>query len=299
MPEPPPSNADRERAMLERHLLVPRRGRELLVPGLWAGDRWIAGVTRLDTWTPAFAEPGMPFLGKVPLRFTSAHVVAALGIGKPPKLSPRQRREWVAAGRDPELTWEDTCGLPIDDPHVALLASRVLDDLAREHGEAPWHARAAHGKLRKAIAALRAIQGVATAPRERVAMPDAGPYGVGTLGRLLDLYHREGAASLFAFEVAGLIAALERWDENVVRVAQVAHAFVPARGKTRNYQRWSGAAARLAAFLRSRPGWKSSPLAIVAGLEWHGHDLGPGSLAQKQLRVKQAIKRSRARAARR
>jgi hypothetical protein len=92
---------------------------------------------------------------------------------------------------------------------------------------------------------------------------------------------------------------MERWDANVVRVAQVEHAFLPPRGKTRDYERWSWPAARLAAFLRSRPGWKSSPLAIVAGLEWHGHDLGPGSLAQKQLRVKQALKRSRARAARR
>jgi hypothetical protein len=272
-------DANRERAMLERHLLVRRRGHEPLFPGLWADDRWIPGIALADTWAPVWAAPGMPFLGRVPLRFTSAHVVAALGIGTPPKLSSRQRKEWAAAGREPARTWQDACDLPIDHPGVSLLTSRVLDDLAREHGEAPRRAREVHAKVRGAIDALRAIQGVGTELGGRVATPEAGPWRVGTLGRLLDLYNRDAAVSLLLFEVAGLIGALERWDRDVVRLAAVEHAFLPPRGKTRDYERWSGAAARLDEFLRSRGGGKTSHLAIVAGLEWHGHDLGPGSLA--------------------
>jgi hypothetical protein len=276
---PPLADTTHERAMLERHLLRRRAGP--LFPGLWAGDHWIPGVKLADTWTPAWSAAGMPVLG-TPLGFSVDDVARALGISRPPaRLSARQRKEWDdAGGGSPEETWQQRVRQPIGNPLLALLASPMLDDLAIDHALAPTEARKLHVTLVRTVKTLR--RQLNAVPRRVALSTSAGPWHVGSLRHLLDLYVGDILAALTAVEQAAA---------SLSRLARVQRAFAPQR--RRRVQPWIRPAARLDSLVRVQNDGQADLIAVVAGLELHGHNLGAGTLAQKKDRVRGAIRRAR------
>jgi hypothetical protein len=290
MPDgPPATDGAHERAVLERHLLRP--GAEHVFPGLWWGDRWIPGVEVGDTWMPAWSAPGMPML-RIPVGFGPNHVVAALGIETSRGLLPHQRQAWDDAHEDPEQTWRDVSPMPIDDPFLTLQTSPVLDLIAQAHGEAPQKAQTLCDAVTKAAAALRALHDAAAAVDEQAGPgPGPNPVLIGSLARLVALDNNDLLADLAAHEVASLIAQLERSAAKLASIAEMTTAILPRHTVDDRYAPWSRAAARLDALVRGWNTGKTNHAAIVAALEWHGHDLGSGSLDEKKERVRGAIKR--------
>jgi hypothetical protein len=267
-----------ERAMLERHLL--RRRAAPLFPGLWTGDHWIPGVKLADTWTPAWSAAGMPMLG-TPSGSSVDHVARALGISPPAaRLSARQRKEWEDAGcGSPEETWQQRVRQPIGNPLLALLASPTLDDLAVDHAQAPIEARKLHATVIRAARTLR--RRLKAVPR-RVSVPTSdGPWHVGSLRHLMDLY---------VGDILAALTTLEQAAASLPRLARVRRAFAPQR---RRMQTWVRPAARLDSLVRVQNDGQADLRAVVAGLELHGHDLGAGTLAQKEDRVRGTIRRAR------
>jgi hypothetical protein len=268
-----------ERAMLERHLL--RRRAAQLFPGLWAGDHWTPGVKLADTWTPAWSAAGLPMLG-IPVGFSIDHVARALGISPlTARLSARQRKEWEDAGGGlPEETWQQRVRQPIGNPLLALLASPRLDDLAIDHAQAPIEARKLYATVMRAARILR--RQLNAVPRRAAVSIGDGPWHVGSLRHLLDLY------------VGDILAALTTVEQSVApldRLGRVRRAFAPQ--PRRRVRPWIRPAARLDSLVRVQNAGQPDLLAVVAGLELHGHDLGAGTLAQKKDRVRGAIRRAR------
>jgi hypothetical protein len=226
----------------------------------------------------------------IPIGFGPQHVVAALGIETRRGLLPHQRQAWDDAHEDPEQTWREASPIPIDDSFLTLQTSPVLDLLAQAHGEAPEKARTLSDAATKAAAALRALHDAAGAADEQ-AGPGSGPVRTGSLARLLALDNNDVLADLAVHEVASLIARLERRAVALAPIAAVTNALLPRHTVDDRYAAWSGAAVRLDAMLRSWNNGETNHAAIVAALECHGHDLGPGTLDEKKDRVRGAIKR--------
>src|SRR5262245_23652623 len=270
-----------ERAMLERHLLRRRTGP--LFPGLWAGDHWTPGVRLADTWTLAWSAAGMPML-EIPVGFSIDHVARALGILPPAaRLSTRQRKEWKdAGGGSPEETWQQRVRQPIGNPLLALLASSMLDDLAIDHAQAPIEARKLYATVIRAVRILR--RQLNAVPRRAAVSISDGRWHVGSLRHLLDLYVGDILAALTAVQQSA--APLDR-------LGRVRRAFAPQ--PRRRVQPWIRPAARLDSLVRVQNAGQPDLLAVVAGLELHGHDLGAGTLAQKQDRIRRALRRVRTR----
>jgi hypothetical protein len=268
-----------ERAILERHLL--RRRAAPLFPGLWRGDHWTPGVKLADTWTPAWSAAGMPVVG-IPLGFSVDHVARALGISPPAaRLSARQRKEWEdAGGGSPEEIWQQRVRQPIGNPLLALLASPTLDDLALDHARAPIEARKLHATVIRAVRILR--RRLNAVPRRAAVSTHDGPWHVGSLRHLLDLYVGDILAALTTVEQAAA---------SLPRLARVRRAFAPRR--RRRVLPWIRPAARLDSLVRVQNAGQADLRAVVAGLELHGHDLGAGTLAQKKDRVRGTIRRAR------
>jgi hypothetical protein len=288
MAKPPTRRATRpaladtthERAMLERHLLGRRAAP--LFPGLWVGDGWIPGVKLADTWTPAWSAAGMPLLG-IPPGFSVDDVARTLGIARPAaRLSARQRKEWEDADDSPEKTWQQRVRQPIGNPLLALLASSTLDDLAVDHAQAPTEARKLHASVVRAVKTLR--RQLDSVPWRAAVATRGGPWHVGSLRHLLDLY---------ADDIFTALTAVEQAAAPLCRLARVRRAFAPQR--RRRVQPWIRPAARLDSLVRVQNAGQACLLAVVAGLELHGHDLGAGTLAQKQDRVRRALRRVRTR----
>ena len=276
---PPLADTTHERAMLERHLL--RRGPALLFPGLWAGDHWIPGVKLADTWTPAWPAAGMPVVGTA-LGFSVDDVARALGISRPAaRLSVRQRKEWEdAGGGSPEKTWQQRVRQPIGNPLLGLLASPMLDGLAIDHALAPTEARKLHVTVARTVKTLR--RQLNAVPRRVALSTSGGPWHIGSLRRLLDLY---------VGDILAALAAIEQAAASLPRLARVQRAFAPQR--RRRVQPWIRPAARLDSLVRMQNDGRADLAAVVAGLELHGYDLGAGTLAQKKDRVRGAILRAR------
>jgi len=275
---PLPADTAHERAILERHLL--RQRAAPLFPGLWTGDGWIPGVKLADSWTLAWSAAGMPVLG-IPLGFSVDDVARTLAIARPGgRLSRRQQKEWKDAGVLPEKTWQDRVRQPIGNPLLALLASSTLDDVAIDHARAPADARKLHASVARTLKTVRRQLG--SVPRRSSVSTRGGPWHVGSLRHLLDLY---------VSDVLTALAAVEQAAAPLARLARVRRAFAPQR--RRRARPWIRPAARLDSLVRVENAGQADLLAVVAGLELHGHNLGAGTLEQKKARVRHALDRAR------
>jgi hypothetical protein len=245
------------------------------------GDHWTPGVKLADTWTPAWSAAGMPMLG-IPLGFSVDHVARALGISPPAaRLSARQRKQWEdAGGGSAEEIWQQRVRQPIGNPLLALLASPTLDDLALDHAQAPIEARKLHATVIRAVRILR--RRLNAVPRRAAVSMRDGPWHVGSLRHLLDLYIGDILAALTTVEQAAA---------SLPRLARVRRVFAPQR--RRRVLPWIRPAARLDSLVRVQNAGQADLRAVVAGLELHGHDLGAGTLAQKKDRVRVSIRRAR------
>ena len=216
-----------------------------------------------------------------------------LGLDQAPGLRPRQVREWARAGRDPRATWEAVAPLAIDNPWIALLVAPLLDEMGAAHAEAPGRARALRLALAEASRGLdrarRLIDGWGESLVGGWSRSGGRHWRVGSLDRLLRL---ESAAASRA--VRRLTAVLTTTGARLVRL-ELVPAFRPPRGKTRRVRPWTSAAMRLDAFVRRYNHGRTDHAVIVAALEWHGFDLGAGSLGLKKQRVAQVLARRRPR----
>src|SRR5262245_38800472 len=224
----------------------------------------------------------MPML-RIPVGFGPQHVVMALGIEVPRGLLPHQRQAWDDVHEDPEQTWRDASPIPIDDPFLTLQTSPVLDRIAQAHGEAPQKAQTLCEAVTTAVAALRALQDAAVGVAEQAhPAPAPDPARIGSLARLLALGSSEVLAHLAVHGVASLIARLERCTAALVPIAEATNAILPRHTVDDRYAPWSGAASRLDTLVRGWNNGETNYAAIVAALEWHGYDLGPGPLDDKK-----------------
>src|SRR4029450_6327531 len=207
----------------------------------------------------------------IPVGFSIDHVARALGISPlTARLSARQRKEWEdAGGGSPEETWQQRGRQPLGNP---LLASPTLAALAIDHAQAPIEARNLYATVIRAARILR--RQLNAVPRRAAVSIGDGPWHVGSLRHLLDLY------------VGDILAALKTVEQSAApldRLGRVRRAFAPT--PRRRVRPWIRPAARLDSLVRVQNAGQPDLLAVVAGLELHGHDLGAGTLAQKKDRV--------------
>jgi hypothetical protein len=93
-------------------------------------------------------------------------------------------------------------------------------------------------------------------------------------------------------DLTALIDTLDEWMRVLTPISQVTNAWRPRR-RTQREPDWYRPVRRLGAFLGLAPGDRTEEgvhLAIVAAAEWHGNDLGTGSLAKKRDRVRKVLR---------
>lgn len=270
-----------ERDLLRRELLRP--GPAPVLPGILLGDRYVPGVQIDDTtWIP---DPNV----------FSPEEVAGLVDGRRlttagRRLSEQQWKEWRRGKQEPVAAWEAIApsGLSIDDLRVILLASPVFDQIAEQHADAPPQAVPLVQGVSQIIAGVQAVRAYFT-----TSPPMTLPVGVlaASFERLLRLEAIPLWETLRTSDMAALVNALEDVLPHLTAISQVTNAWRPRR--SRREQPWHRATRRLAGFLlrsaapRAPEGFH---LALVAALEWHGNDLGRGSLEQKKDRVREALR---------
>jgi hypothetical protein len=210
------------------------------------------------------------------------------------RLSERQQEEWTEAQQDPLEAWEAWRAVrpatpAIDHPLIMLFATPVLDQVVDEHAGTPQTALELVRALSQAIGGLEAARKVLTQLPSPTLLSG---FLLASFARLFRLEATPLWHLLTSPEVTQLLSQLEEGMRAVTPISQVENAWGPPHDPREPV--WYRGARRLVTVIcpdypPSKGTGATLYRALVAGLDWHGQDLGAGTLDQKADRVRWAL----------